>query len=310
MEEYPAQLNDRLSKLLKNSVPNRRHDIWLWLFFVHYRNHTLRPQSCNGYEMREVLADLLGQDEAVRASLPMEKSVFLLPDHSLEWIKNDERQYLWLLPRIKKMTELILPKGLIHLSDRDSLIAMIDLWSGKNKSQTAPKIKSAYSPSVKTYTDDHIYTKKNAVDCLRLEWKRHLEKDIEFEWFNDKKDGNKRCICAWRWLEKNYFYNLDRLVPLIFQSYQDLLVFFDGESLSSMEIRLMVKSIKNRWSRQQFDERSADKKQVNILLSKTVIAQLDSLKRKHNLKRAQIVEKLLSMEATQGLYLSNDVQAK
>ncbi|MDH0894859.1 MULTISPECIES: hypothetical protein [unclassified Pseudomonas] len=304
MKRYPSQPDDRLAKLLKDPAQSRRHDIWLWLFLFHYRHHMLTPQSCNGYEMREVLADCLEQDEAVRNSLPLEKSVFLLPDRSLEWIKNDDRQYLWLLPRIKNMTELELPKGLIHLSHSDRLIAMIDLWNANGR--RSERRNSSYRPSKKTDTDNRISKKKDAVDLLHSEWRRHSEKDIEFEWFNDKKDGNKRCICAWRWLEKNYAYKLGKLTPSLFQSYQDLLIFFDGESLNSMEIRLIVKAIKNRWSRQQFDERSTDKKQVNILLSKTVITQLDALKRKHNLKRAQIVEKLLSMEAKQGLYLSDD----
>ncbi len=67
----------------------------------------------------------------------------------------------------------------------------------------------------------------------------------------------------------------------------------------------MIREIKRRWSRKQFDERAADKKQVNVMLSKTVIAQLDALAETHGMKRAQIIESLVRMEADAGTYLAD-----
>jgi hypothetical protein len=37
----------------------------------------------------------------------------------------------------------------------------------------------------------------------------------------------------------------------------------------------MIREIKRRWGRKQVDERATDKKQVNVVLSKAEIAQLD-----------------------------------
>ncbi|MOA48723.1 hypothetical protein D3C78_1715080 [compost metagenome] len=67
----------------------------------------------------------------------------------------------------------------------------------------------------------------------------------------------------------------------------------------------MIREIKKRWSRKQFDERAADKKQVNVMLSKAVIAQLDALAETRGVKRAQIIENLVRMEAESGLYLAD-----
>ncbi|AHZ76808.1 MULTISPECIES: hypothetical protein [Pseudomonas] len=40
------------------------------------------------------------------------------------------------------------------------------------------------------------------------------------------------------------------------------------------------------------------------MLSKAVIAQLDALAEKHGLKRAQVIESLVRMEADAGVYLA------
>ncbi len=82
-------------------------------------------------------------------------------------------------------------------------------------------------------------------------------------------------------------------------------MFFDQEDIGRNERTAMIREIKRRWSRKQFDERAADKKQVNVMLSKTVIAQLDALAETHGMKRAQIIESLVRMEADAGTYLAD-----
>ena len=271
---------DRLSELLQEPHQNHRHDIWLWLYLNHHKEARLDFNTCNGLTMRDEIARALRDQKLLLFRIPKEKDRLLLPNETLKWIDEDERQYRWLLREIEQMTDLRLPRGLVHLTGRDRLIAMIDLWGVD------------------------IAEKEYEVDRLHRDWLRHKAKDNEFEWFADKKDGEKRCACAWEWLEKKHLSPLSRQAPI--SNYQELLMFFDQEGMGRNERTAMIREIKRRWSRKQFDERAADKKQVNVMLSKTVIAQLDALAEAHGLKRAQIIENLVRMEADAGVYLADD----
>lgn len=271
---------DRLSEMLQEPHRNHRHDIWLWLHLDYYKAARLDPTTCNGLTMREEIARALKDQKFFQSRIPQEKDRFLLPHEKLEWIAEDERQYRWLLREIGQMTDLRLPRGLVHLTGRDRLIAMIDLW------------------------DVDLAEKASETELLQRDWLRHKAKDSEFEWFADKRDGEKRCACAWEWLEKKYLSPLSRQAPI--SNHQELLMFFDQEDIGRNERTAMIREIKRRWSRKQFDERAADKKQVNVILSKIVIAQLDALAEAHGLKRAQIIENLVRMEADAGVYLTDD----
>jgi len=270
---------DRLSELLQEPHRNNRHDIWLWLYLDYYREARLDLKTCNGLTMRDEIARSLKDQKLFLSRIPREKDLLLLPNEKLEWIAEDERQYRWLLREIEQMTDLRLPRGLVHLTGRDRLIAMIDLW------------------------DVDLAEKASEVELLHRDWLRHKAKDSEFEWFADKKEGEKRCACAWEWLKKKYLSPLSRQAPI--SNHQELLMFFDQEDIGRNERTAMIREIKRRWSRKQFDERAADKKQVNVMLSKAVIAQLDALAEKHGLKRAQVIESLVRMEVDAGVYLTD-----
>ncbi|BAT67300.1 hypothetical protein [Pseudomonas aeruginosa] len=270
---------DRLSELLQEPHRNNRHDIWLWLYLDYYREARLDLKTCNGLTMRDEIARSLKDQKLFQSRIPREKDRLLLPNEKLEWIAEDERQYRWLLREIEQMTDLRLPRGLVHLTGRDRLIAMIDLW------------------------DVDLAEKASEVELLHRDWLRHKAKDSEFEWFADKKEGEKRCACAWEWLKKKYLSPISRQAPI--SNHQELLMFFDQEDIGRNERTAMIREIKRRWSRKQFDERAADKKQVNIMLSKAVIAQLDALAEKHGLKRAQVIESLVRMEVDAGVYLTD-----
>lgn len=270
---------DRLSELLQDPHRNHRHDIWLWLYLYYYREARLDLKTCNGLTMRDEIARSLKDQKLFQSRIPQVKDRLLLPYEKLKWITEDERQYRWLLREIEQMTGLRLPRGLVHLTGRDRLIAMIDLWNVD------------------------LAEKASEVELLHRDWLRHKAKDSEFEWFADKKDGEKRCACAWEWLQKKYLKSFSRQPPI--SNHQELLMFFDQEDIGRNERAAMIREIKRRWSRKQFDERAADKKQVNVMLSKTVIAQLDALAETHGLKRAQVIEHLVRMEADADVYFAD-----
>jgi len=270
---------DRLSELLQEPHRNHRHDVWLWLFLYYYREARLDLGTCNGLTMRDEIARALRGERFFQSRIPRQKDRFLLPNEKLDWIKEDERQYRWLIREIEQMTDRRLHRGLVHLTGRDRLIAMVDLW------------------------DVDIAEKASQVDDLHRDWRRHKAKDVEFEWFADKKESEKRCACAWEWLEKKHLSPLSRQAPI--SNHHELLMFFDHANVGRYERAAMIREIKKRWARKQFDERAADKKQVNVMLSKAVIAQLDALAETHGVKRAQIIENLVRMEADAGLYLAD-----
>ena len=271
---------DKLSQLLKEPRQNTRHDIWLWLYLDDYENANLDPATCNGSTMRDTIARFLKRNTNIRETINSKKDRFLVPDDSLKWIDGEERQYQWLLRRIEDITALGpprgLPQGLVHLTGRSRLIAMLDLWN-------AP-----------------IAEKADEIENLRNFWLRHKSRDRDFEWFEDKKDGSKRCKCAWEWLEKNHTPMPRSQLPI--SNYKELLIFFDEAQLRHTEQKAIIQYIKKRWSRKQFDERAADKKQLNVMLSKNVIESLDTLAKKHELNRAQVLELLITKESENGVY--------
>ena len=271
---------DELSRLLKEPRQSNRHDIWLWLCLQYYGNIDLDPSTCNGATMRDTIALTLNENIHILEGINSDKDRALLPDGNFKWIDGDERQYQWLLRRIEDITALGpprgLPQGLVHLTGRSRLIAMLDLWN-------AP-----------------IAEKADEIENLRNFWLRHKSRDRDFEWFEDKKYGSKRCKCAWEWLEKNHTPMPRSQLPI--SNYKELLIFFDEAQLRHTEQKAIIQYIKKRWSRKQFDERAADKKQLNVMLSKNVIELLDTLAKKHELKRAQVLELLITKESENGVY--------
>ncbi|WP_417539652.1 hypothetical protein [Marinobacter sp.] len=229
--------------------------------------------------MRDVVAEALRGAPEITSDIPAKKDRYLLPGEQLEWITSNPRQIQWLTTKIDNLTDRILPRGLPHLQGRDRLVAALDIWQVD------------------------LEEKQREVEELHDHWRRHIAKDSQFEWFTDKKEGTKRCLCAWEWLQKKYLTPFSRQIPI--SNHQELLMFFDQEDFGANERIAIIQGIRKLWSKKQFNERSADKKQVNVMLSKTVIGQLDALAETHGMKRAQIIESLVRMEADAGIYLAN-----
>lgn len=269
---------DKLAQLLNDSTQNNRRDVWLWLCLYIYEKLDLERSTCNGTTMRDEIAHVLARHPDLISRIRPERDRFLLRDDLLAWIAKDERQYHWLLPQIDEITGRILPTRLAHLTGRSELIAMLDVWQV------------------------NIEEKADEVRHLHELWRRHIALDSQFEWFADKKEGSKRCVCAWEWLAKNHLSPRSRQLPI--SNHKELLIFFDQAQLGPHEQKAMIQEIKNRWHRQQFDERNADKKQVNVMLSKAVVDQLDMLAKQNGVKRSQVIETLVKMEVEAGTYLT------
>lgn len=269
---------DELGQLLQDPHQNNRHDIWLWLSLFIYEKSPINRNTCNGVTMRETIAHELKRNPRLIAEISHERDYHLVPDEDLAWITNDDRQIQWLLSRVDDITGGVFPRGLAHLIGRSRIVAMLDIW----------KI--------------DLESKKIEIERLHGSWRRHIARDSQFEWFADKKEGKKRCICAWEWIEKHHSNPFLRSQPI--SNYSELLKFFDQEKLGPHEQKAMIQEIKKRWNRKQFDERTSDKKQVNVLLKKDAIELLDQIAEQSGMKRAQILETLIRNEFELKLYLT------
>lgn len=259
-----------LTKLLGNEKTNIRSDVWLWLHLTLQEEANLDPDSCNGLTMRSAITSYLRKSNYAPHQIAKDKDRYLLPQTTLNWIMEDERQYRWLDNRLTAIHKSKLPNGLAHLTGRNELVAIIDIW------------------------DIDLANKKRQIDALRIEWLRHKKTDIAFSWFTDKKESNQRCECAWEWLEKNKHTIFTKL-PLI-SNYNELLMYFDEANLGTNEKQAVIAKIKKSWNKKQFNERTTDKNQYNFRLKITVVDQLDALAEKQNLKRTEILETLITRE--------------
>jgi len=274
--------SDPLARLPNCSGLNNRHVIWLWLGLYVHRGFELDRDTCNGETMRDVVAQVLKVATDIAYELPTKKDQFLLPEEQLEWITTDPRQMQWLTTKIDNLTNRVLPVGFPHLQGRERIVAALDIW----------------------LVD--LEEKQRGVEQLHDQWRKHIAKDSQFDWFNDKKEGEKRCICAWEWIQKNPLDSVRQPSPI--GSYSELLMLFDQAELNSFTQKAVIQEIKKRWNRQQFSERNADKRQVNVMLPNNLIAQIEELANQKGLKQREMIEDLLrkGIEATSSLTASRE----
>ncbi|OAH30490.1 hypothetical protein AX289_31595 [Methylorubrum populi] len=85
-------------------------------------------------------------------------------------------------------------------------------------------------------------------------------------------------------------------------------MFFDQAELNSFTQKAVIQEIKKRWNRQQFSERNADKRQVNVMLPNKLIVQIEELANQKGLKQREMIEDLLrkGIEATSSLTSSRE----
>jgi hypothetical protein len=274
---------DSLGHFLGGESPNNRNDIWLWLYLNVMWFARLDPDRCNGSTMRAGLAEyVLSKAAVTKESIRLARDSYLVPDEYLKWITAENRQLQWLSPEIEKLTgaKHKLSK-LSRVLNRERLVGMIDIWN------------------------TGIERKIEGLERLQASWDRHIKQDHAFEWFEDKKYGQKRCAVAWEWLFTNKP-RFTRFSPPI-ENHNDLLIFFDNKHFGDAEKTLFIAAVKKRWNGEQSREKmkANKKKQCNFVLSEKAIRRLDKLAETHDLTRTQIVEILIQMEADGGSHVTD-----
>lgn len=269
-------MDDSLAAALGDTRLDDRFDRWLW-FYLNGRGAGFAPSELDGAIMRDRMADFIEEHPWSKRQIDVEKTRLLLPDQCLTWIsKKDDRQHQWLIPQIRNETGIIYEPPPPRLLGRDLVVVMIDVW------------------------DTDASRKRAVLNNLEQAWIEHKKQDHIFRWFRDT-DSARRCTLAWEWLCKNEPM-LTQFSPAI-ESYDELLKFFDRTRFSKDEKVLRIDAIKKRGSQQKYRENLTGKKQYNFMLSDKTIRRLDELAETYDLKRPQILEILIQMEAESGIYI-------
>lgn len=259
-------LNDELANILGDSRYSKRQDIWLWLTLNNY-GCNLGSLEQSGPNIRDKMANCLKAHPHLINQVKLNQEKQLLPDDSFKWINEGKRQIAWLTFKLAEASGymwLIKPS---NLHGMDLLFSIIDGWQ----------------------TD--ITHKQFTLSDTREKWEKHKKGDREFKWF---KDNNRKSTIAWEWLNKNTPSLVSTLNP--FESYEDLLIFFDNTYLTHEQKTLYIEKIKKRWSQQTYRENLKGKAQYNFVLSDKAIANLDKLATLHEISRAKVLEILIEME--------------
>lgn len=269
-------MDDSLAAALGDTRLDDRFDRWLW-FYLNGRGAGFAPSELDGAIMRDRMADFIEEHPWSKRQIDVEKTRLLLPDQCLTWIsKKDDRQHQWLIPQIRNETGFIYEPPPPRLLGRDLVVVMIDVW------------------------DTDASRKRAVLNNLEQAWIEHKKQDHIFRWFRDT-DSARRCTLAWEWLCKHEPM-LTQFSPAI-ESYDELLKFFDRTRFSKDEKVLRIDAIKKRGSQQKYRENLTGKKQYNFMLSDKTIRRLDELAETYDLKRPQILEILIQMEAESGIYI-------
>lgn len=265
--------------MIRDEKQHKRLSIWLWLYLQEHLGAKFDPTECNTHKMQEATSRYVEESSELSDSTIQDAMASsLVSAEHFEWIDNDKRQIRWLLVKLEGLTGFNHFDSFPHLLGRDRLVAMFDIWSKE------------------------ITLKIKDLEGLRRDWLHHKNRDLQFKWFEDKKEGGERCRFASQWLKNDKQFYLRRLDP--FDDHLGLVMFFDDRDLRERERKDIVQSIRRSWNRQKYLERLKGKKQYNFILSEKVIELLDSLAESHDMKRPEVLETLISMEFKEKTYLN------
>lgn len=208
-----------------------------------------------------------------------DKNKQLLPERQLDWLNEGSRQIEWVYQKFTQYAGYNWNNTPQDIFGKDRLILIIDLWQVDTTQ------------------------KKLTLDSLKIQWNAHKSGDNTYKWF---KDDDKKSALAWDWLNKST--SLTVLYSKPFETYEDLLIFFDSANLTTEQKTLYIDRIKKRWSQQKYRNSLIGKAQYNFVLSDKAVANLDKLASLHEIGRARILEILLEMETEKNGYIPEKIR--
>ena len=266
----------RPSKHLTDIIDIRSDREAIWLYCENWQDELLPPDSLNGGAMRPLLdAFLEGLDIRDLRRAKKDKDSALLPDQQLDWIQDNKRQ----LNYLERQMSSELPR-LRHprLHGRTLLIARLDIWPASLEAKTG------------------------LLSKVKRDWES--QKNISEKYCGWLKVDKERVQYAIRWLDENgRKIGIYRPMPQDSSDLEDILTYFDRVQLRLLEAKEITNSIRVSWNREQHRKRNTDKKQMNVILPHAAIEALDLLAKKSGRTRAEVIERLVTAETKEALYL-------
>lgn len=271
---------DSLAKITGETSTDDRFTNWLWLT-LKTRPFTEDPGEFNAPNMRDRMAEIISNNPLLASDINREKNTALVDDRYLSWIKDSRRQHSWIRSRMTNINQLHQKQLHATLNHRELSILTIDVL------------------------DNFSMPKNSLLVDLRSHWEQQEKEDRTFDWFQSEAEEDK-CGFAWDFLRKKYF--TLSLMEEKFRNLDDLLAYVYTHNPSKELIELLISNAKSRWSQKKYRSKQDGKKQYNFILSENAIKRLDKLAEKYDLKRPQIIEILLQMEAEEGAYLPKKIK--
>lgn len=277
-----AHIDDKLSKFLKQTAVNSRNDLCL-LYTLKLKHQEFWPYDNPGSYYRDNIANFFEHNHQTCEKIIRETAYGLINKTEFSWITNERRQLEWLKREILRLhfsdfNDARYSHAVINTpTNKETVVAIFDALGGNNNSKSL------------------------VLDSLRTNWKRHKDFDKNYRWF---KDNAEKCTFASQWLKSNK--NFQALTP--FETYEDLVIFFDQSGLANDTKELYIGKIKNTWNQKNYKAKLEGKSQCNLILSNTIIGSLKKLSDKYGVSRARIVEILIEMETNKGVYIKSKVE--
>ena len=260
-------VDDDLSQVLGDTEYNNRHDIWLWYTLVFYET-TFNSNDYFDTGMREKMARYLKTRPWRVDELLKERRKQLVHKKDIEWITEDHRVTEWVTREVQISTEHSQLNYYFDLTGKDLPIAILDVWQ------------------------KDITQKTTLLRGLEQRWKSHKANDKVYAWF---KGEDQKSQFAWDWLAKNFFAATLGSTP--FETFEDILIFFDKANYSQEQKELYIGKIKKGWTQRKYRENLKGKAQYNFVLSDKAIESLEKLASRYEVSRARLLEILIEMEA-------------
>lgn len=268
--------NDNLAKTLIGTNTDSRFINWLWLF-IKLNSPQENLGEFRSHGMRDRMAEFIKQ-EPQRAKIVEERSAAqLLPEQNFQWIKNNKRQSTFIIRSLSCKNGGNYIDSYANLTHREMSIAAIDILQIGQVEKMA------------------------LVSQLAVEWQINTQSDQLFKWFDGTEEKEKAEL-AFELITKKF--SPHPSCEQIFQTKEDILIYFDNPKFSAPEKEIFVTFVKKRWSQNKYRSKNTGKKQYNFMLPENAIKRLDKLADKHGVKRTQILEILLQMEEEKGIYIS------
>ena len=271
-------IEDALSQVLGETEYNNRHDLWLWYTLVFFET-TFNPNDYFDTGMRDKMARYLQTRTWRVDELLKERRKQLVLKNDIEWITEDSRVAQWMTREIQNSTGHSQLNNYFDLTEKDLPIAILDVWQSD------------------------VTQKTKLLRNLEQRWKSHKANDKVYAWF---KGDDQKSQFAWDWLSKNLFAATLGSTP--FETFEDVLIFFDKANYSREQEELHLGKIKKGWTQKKYRENLKGKAQYNFVLSDKAIEVLENLASRYEISRARILEILIEMEAEKNDHIPEKIR--